>query len=114
MVAAAALLAGFATTGADLLVRCKSSRRLPVRARDRDGPILSQLGPLTVRAVDAQISIVTPTGPCLEQPGTIPQRAAGSDVPDMSEADQLSALAGSPRQEVEPVVSKGTIGVAVP
>jgi hypothetical protein len=60
--AAAALLAGFASTGADLLVRCKTSRRLPVRARYRDGSYLSQLGPLPVRVIDAQISIVTSTG----------------------------------------------------
>jgi hypothetical protein len=60
--AAAALLAELATTGADLLVRCKTSRRLPVRARYRDGSYLSQLGVLAVRVIDAEITIVTSTG----------------------------------------------------
>lgn len=56
------LLARLAATGADLLVRCKSSRRLPVRVRYRDGSYLSQLGGLDVRVVDAEITIVTSAG----------------------------------------------------
>lgn len=60
--AAADLLAQLAVTGADLLVRCKSGRRLPVRARYRDGSYLSQLGRLAVRVIDAEITIVTSVG----------------------------------------------------
>ncbi|MGW0789831.1 IS4 family transposase [Streptomyces sp. NPDC002911] len=60
--AAAALLNRFAATGADLLVRCKSGRRLPPVARCRDGSFLARLGTLTVRVIDAEISIVTSQG----------------------------------------------------
>jgi hypothetical protein len=60
--AAAGLLAELAATGADLLVRCTNARRLPVRARYRDGSYLSQLGSLTVRVVEAEITIVTSAG----------------------------------------------------
>jgi len=60
--AAATLLQGFAATGADLLVRCKTGRRLPIRGRYRDGSHLSQLGTLTVRVIEAEITIVTSHG----------------------------------------------------
>jgi hypothetical protein len=60
--AAAGLLADLAATGADLLVRCKNGRRLPVRARYRDGSYLSGLGALAVRVIDAEITIVTSAG----------------------------------------------------
>lgn len=60
--AAADLLTHLATTGADLLVRCKTGRRLPVRSRYPDGSYLSQLGSLAVRVIEAEISIVTSAG----------------------------------------------------
>jgi hypothetical protein len=60
--AAADLIADLAATGADLLVRCKSSRRLPRQARYRDGSYLSLLGGVPVRVIDAQISVATSTG----------------------------------------------------
>jgi hypothetical protein len=60
--AAADLLTHLAGTVADLLVRCKSSRRLPVRSRHRDGTYLSPLGSLAVRVIEAEISIVTSAG----------------------------------------------------
>jgi hypothetical protein len=60
--AAADLLGELTATGADLLVRCKSGRRLPVRGRCRDGSYLSQLGRLTVRVIDAEITITTRAG----------------------------------------------------
>ncbi|PWU48843.1 IS4 family transposase [Micromonospora globispora] len=60
--AAADLLTDLAATGADLLVRCKTGRRLPVRARHHDGSWLSQIGGLTVRVIDAEITIATSTG----------------------------------------------------
>jgi hypothetical protein len=56
--AAAALLKDFAATGADLLIRCKSGRRLPMRGRYDDGSHLSQLGSLTVRVIDTEITII--------------------------------------------------------
>jgi Insertion element 4 transposase N-terminal/Transposase DDE domain len=56
--AAAAVLQRFATAGADLLVRCKSGRRLPMRGHHDDGSHLSQLGSLTVRVIDAEITII--------------------------------------------------------
>jgi transposase IS4-like protein/DDE family transposase len=60
--AAADLLVQLAGTGADLLVRCKNTRRLPVRARYPDGSYLSGLGPLAVRVIDAEITITTSAG----------------------------------------------------
>ncbi|KUL35693.1 transposase [Actinoplanes awajinensis subsp. mycoplanecinus] len=56
--AAAAVLQGFAAAGADLLVRCKSGRRLPIRGRHDDGSRLSQLGALSIRVIDAEITII--------------------------------------------------------
>jgi hypothetical protein len=60
--AAAALLNHWAATGADLLVRCKSGRNLPPVARCRDGSSLARLGALTVRVIDAEISVRTAVG----------------------------------------------------
>lgn len=60
--AAAALLNQWAATGADLLVRCKSGRNLPPVARCRDGSTLARIGALTVRVIDAEITIRTTAG----------------------------------------------------
>ncbi|WP_327089857.1 IS4 family transposase [Nonomuraea sp. NBC_01738] len=60
--AATDLLNQVAATGADLLVRCKSGRNLPAVARCRDGSILARLGALTVRVIDAEITIRTAAG----------------------------------------------------
>ncbi len=56
------LLADIAATGADLLVRLKNGRTMPVLARYPDGSYLSVLGPLRVRVIEAQITIHTPAG----------------------------------------------------
>lgn len=61
-IAAADLLNRWAATGAHLLVRCKSGRRLPPVAHCGDGSILARLGALTVRVIDAEISIATSRG----------------------------------------------------
>jgi IS5 family transposase len=60
--AAATLVETLAATGADLLVRCKTGRRLPVLTRHRDGSWLSTIGALRVRVVDAQIAVSTADG----------------------------------------------------
>jgi hypothetical protein len=60
--AAADLLATIAGTGAGLLIRCKANRRLPMIRRLPDGSWLSRVGSLTVRVIEAQISIKTTTG----------------------------------------------------
>jgi hypothetical protein len=60
--AATDLLNHLAATGADLLVRCKSGRNLPAVARCPDGSILARLGALTVRVIDAEITIRTAQG----------------------------------------------------
>jgi hypothetical protein len=57
--AAADLIATLAATKADLLIRCKNSRRLPILTRHRDGSWLSTIGTLRVRVIDAQITIKT-------------------------------------------------------
>jgi hypothetical protein len=60
--AAADLLDTIAATGADLLVRCKNGRRLPILRRHRDGSWLSRIGTLSVRVLEARISITTTAG----------------------------------------------------
>jgi len=51
-----------AATGAHLLGRCKSDRKLPVLRRLADGSYLSVLGGVTVRVVVAEITIATSAG----------------------------------------------------
>jgi len=46
-------------TGADLLLRCKTSRHLPTIRRYRDGSRLALLGTVTVRVIDAEIAVHT-------------------------------------------------------
>jgi hypothetical protein len=60
--AAATLIQTLAATKADLLIRCKTSRRLPVITRYRDGSWLSTIGTLRVRVIDAQIAVKTTDG----------------------------------------------------
>jgi transposase IS4-like protein/DDE family transposase len=60
--AGADLLATLTATGADLLIRCKNGRRLPILRRHHDGSWLSRIGALTVRVVEARISITTAAG----------------------------------------------------
>jgi hypothetical protein len=60
--AAADLVTTLTATGADLVIRCKNGRRLPVISRCRDGSWLSTIGTLRVRVVDAQITIKTSDG----------------------------------------------------
>jgi hypothetical protein len=59
---ATGLLTDIAATGADLLVRLKNGRRMPVLARYRDGSYLSLLGGLRVRVIDCEITIATTKG----------------------------------------------------
>lgn len=60
--AAADLIQELAATNADLLIRCKNGRRLPVITQYRDGSWLSSIGTVRVRVVDAQISVKTTDG----------------------------------------------------
>jgi hypothetical protein len=60
--AVAAWIGAVADTGADVLVRVKASRRLPVCRRLRDGSYVSRLGPLEVRVITATITITTSVG----------------------------------------------------
>ncbi|HYN95288.1 MAG TPA: IS4 family transposase [Pilimelia sp.] len=60
--AAADLVATLAATGADLLIRCKNDRRLPMITRYRDGSWLSTIGPVRVRVIDAAITVTTTDG----------------------------------------------------
>src|SRR4029077_9680413 len=57
--AAAALGAAIARTEAEVLVRVKNGRVLPVLARYPDGSALSLLGTTRIRLIDAQITIAT-------------------------------------------------------
>lgn len=60
--AAADLIATLAATKADLLIRCKNGRRLPIITRYPDGSWLSTIGTVRVRVIDAQISVATTDG----------------------------------------------------
>jgi hypothetical protein len=51
-----------AETGADVLVRVKTNRVLPVCARCSDGSYLSRIGPVQVRVITAVITISTDAG----------------------------------------------------
>jgi hypothetical protein len=59
---AAKLLAQIAATGADLLVRLKNGRTMPVLARYPDGSYLSILSGLRVRVIECEITIATSAG----------------------------------------------------
>src|SRR3954468_16814197 len=60
--AAAELITGIHHTGADLLVRVKAGRRLPVCRRCGDGSWISRIGPVEVRVIRCAIALATPTG----------------------------------------------------
>ncbi len=60
--AAAALIAAITRTQADVLVRVKNGRKLPVLRRYHDGSALSLLGATQVRVIEAQITIATSAG----------------------------------------------------
>jgi hypothetical protein len=60
--AAQDLIAAISDTGAEVLVRVKNGRKLPVRARLRDGSFLSRMGPLVVRVIRCEIAIATSAG----------------------------------------------------
>ncbi|WP_433077751.1 IS4 family transposase [Dactylosporangium sp. CA-052675] len=60
--ASADLITTIAATGAHLLIRCKTSRKLPRIGRCHDGSWLSRIGTRPVRIVDARISITTTQG----------------------------------------------------
>ncbi|MFC4116440.1 IS4 family transposase, partial [Nonomuraea zeae] len=51
------LVTAIAATGADLLIRCKNSRPMPRLASLPDGSFLSTLGGVTVRVIDAEITV---------------------------------------------------------
>jgi Transposase DDE domain len=56
------LLGQLVATGADLLVRLKSNRKLPVLRRFHDGSYLSQIGAVRVRVIECEITIATSAG----------------------------------------------------
>jgi hypothetical protein len=58
----AALTGRIAAAGAHLLGRCKANRKLPVLGRLHDGSWLSLLGGVTVRVIDAEITVATSAG----------------------------------------------------
>lgn len=60
--AVAAWITAVADTGADVLIRVKTGRKLPVLTRLRDGSYLSTIGALRVRVITAQITIATSAG----------------------------------------------------
>ena len=60
--AAKAWIVAVADTGADVLVRVKNNRAMPVCRRLGDGSYVSRLGPVEVRVVTARITISTSVG----------------------------------------------------
>jgi len=59
---AGAFLGEVAATGAQLLVRLGSRRRLPVMARLDDGSFLSRIGELAVRIIEANVTVTCADG----------------------------------------------------
>jgi DDE family transposase/transposase IS4-like protein len=60
--AAQGLIAAIADTGAELLIRVKNGRNLPVCARLRDGSYVSRIGSVEVRVICCEITIATTAG----------------------------------------------------
>lgn len=60
--AARALVTAIAGTGAHVLVRAKSGRRLPVLGHCADGSFQSAIGAVSVRVIDCEITITTASG----------------------------------------------------
>ncbi|HEY2085107.1 MAG TPA: IS4 family transposase [Mycobacterium sp.] len=60
--AAAGVITAITQTGAQVLIRCKANRKLPVLRRHPDGSYLSRWGETEVRVVEAEITIQTLTG----------------------------------------------------
>lgn len=60
--AAQNLIAEVAGTGADLLIRVKNGRRLPVCRRLPDGSYVSRIGPVEVRVIRATVTTITSAG----------------------------------------------------
>src|SRR3954467_9156777 len=60
--AAADLITGIHRAGADLLIRVKAGRRLPVCRRGGDGSWISRIGPVEVRVIRCAIALATPVG----------------------------------------------------
>jgi hypothetical protein len=59
---AADLIGEIAATGADVLIRLKNGRKMPILARYADGSYLSKLGRLSVRVIECEITIATAAG----------------------------------------------------
>jgi len=60
--AAQGLIAAIADTGAELLIRVKNGRNLPVCRRLRDGSYVSRIGQVEVRVICCEITIATSAG----------------------------------------------------
>jgi hypothetical protein len=60
--AAAGIITAITDTDAQLLIRCKANRKLPVLHRYPDGSYLSRWGETEVRVVQAEITIATKSG----------------------------------------------------
>jgi hypothetical protein len=56
------LIGDIAATGADVLIRLKNGRRMPILRRYADGSYLSKLGRLSVRVIECEITISTAAG----------------------------------------------------
>jgi hypothetical protein len=61
--AAKQLIEAIAATGAGLLIRCKTNRRLPATAHCGDGSWLTRVGAVTVRVIEAEIVVACASGP---------------------------------------------------
>lgn len=60
--AAAKVITAITDTGAQLLIRCKANRKLPVLHRYPDGSYLSRWNETEIRVIEAEITIATKTG----------------------------------------------------
>ncbi|WP_328988392.1 IS4 family transposase [Kribbella sp. NBC_01245] len=60
--AARQVITAITDAGADLLIRCKDNRKLPVLQRHRDGSYLSMWDTTPVRVIEAEVTIATSNG----------------------------------------------------
>ncbi len=60
--AAQSLIAAIVDTGAEVLIRVKTGRKLPVCRQLRDGSYVSRIGPVEVRVISCEITIATTAG----------------------------------------------------
>ncbi|WP_026189946.1 hypothetical protein [Salinispora mooreana] len=117
--AAADLVNTLAVIGAELLIRCRTGRRLPAITRYHDGSWLSTIGTARVRAIDARIARKTSTGTRTGDyrlittlldppPGRRPDHAVSPEVGDRDRLPPTPSPTGAATKQPSPSTSSPT------